>query len=92
MVVSGELEGGQTSSSHRSNRSPAPPAPALKPRADSDVVLVFGEVDLWLGVDQFAGMVDEAVLLIGTGGSTAEVLRTTSGLFSSARLAVSFAV
>lgn len=52
-----------------------------EPWADSDVVLVVDEVDLGVGVSHLARWADRAVLVVRTGGSTAEALRTTARFF-----------
>jgi hypothetical protein len=58
----------------------------------ADVVLTLAEVSPGVGVDHLASWVDRVVLLVATGRSSAERLRTTGELVRSAGLELDFAM
>ncbi len=70
--------------------------PATEPRDDAwkqaDVVLALVEVDPAVGLEHLASWVDEAVVLVTAGRSSAERLRTTGELIRAAGLRLPFAL
>lgn len=84
-------------------RGPVGPAPRVlsdlpqddpqRPAWDSaDVILTLAEIDPAVGVDHLKSWADQVVLLVTSGRSSVELLRTTAELFRNASLKLLFAV